>query len=1005
MSSSFKKIAAGTITGFLAITALFSGNAAAAENPTVSVEVAGDGTVILEDTSTGEFFQTDKEAQSEQEFTEGTVLNVSVIAEEPSVLDELWVDGIPHSVFGATDYRTTFTVPAYSTNIRAIFMNSENLSLEDVTANETEGDLENVAMLQQDTVLEDSAESDNPQPSNEVSNRKRIAERLGVSEFIDSDGYLKSDFWINHDIRLLNLDEWSELYNPQNSLAANTPKARMARARSNSAYSVKIESVTYYMQIPMPWGGNITNGTFNLSNGQLAFCGDGLLAEPQPDTPPASDPTLVANESVRKVLYYGYNGPANQLSSFTSDQQVIITSELLSYAYTGKAISTDTSGGYHWTNGISNWYSNIQALPTPPAKFKVYKIEFAESSKPSWSGTYQSQPLFYGVVEPDNASAALVKKSAVPQIRGNHYSLSGAKYGLYPTAEDAQANKNSIGVLETNEDGTSNTIGSLEAKTYYVKEISAPLGYKLDTQIYPMTLYAGQTETVTVQDVPMLGEILIHKTDENKTALKGAEFSVYNHSGSSIWFDQNADGKAQSNEIIADGALVTKVVSDDSGECSIKNLSFGEYQIQETKFPDGYSGGLDKLTVIVSQSEPLVNVDVLNKRIELQTEALSENGTHEQQASGIVILKDTVTYKNVVIGEEYSVKGTLMDKSSGKALTDQDGNPITAESSFKAEKPDGSIVVEFKVDASDLAGKSVVVFEDLVTVDGRLVASHQDITDDKQTITFIDIQTEALADNGTHVQINSKDVVLKDTVSYKGLTPGQEYKLAGRLMNRSTGEDMKDSDGNEIISETKFVPETADGEVIVELKFNGIDFEAIDTVVFEKLYRNDIEIAAHEDINDEHQTVMFRTFSVLVNKVDAGTGLNITNNKFEFTSFSDSACKNKILTVKGDDHSGTALFDKLTSGQTIYIKETKAPLGYLLSNEIVKVEVKSDGLYVNDKKVADNGYLYSIVYKNTLTPKKSESIHTGISSGLAMTVAGLAASVLVGAALMRRNRK
>ncbi len=142
-------------------------------------------------------------------------------------------------------------------------------------------------------------------------------------------------------------------------------------------------------------------------------------------------------------------------------------------------------------------------------------------------------------------------------------------------------------------------------------------------------------------------------------------------------------------------------------------------------------------------------------------------------------------------------------------------------------------------------------------------------------------------------------------------------------------------------------------------------------MVFEKLYRNDIEIAVHEDLTDEDQSVSFRSYSVLVNKVDSGTGRNITNSKFEFTAYSDPECKNAVRTVAGDDKTGTALFDKLASGTTLYIKETKAPLGYLLSDEIVKVQVKDDGLYVNDEKVTDTGYLHSIVYKNTLSPKKT----------------------------------
>ncbi len=439
--------------------------------------------------------------------------------------------------------------------------------------------------------------------------------------------------------------------------------------------------------------------------------------------------------------------------------------------------------------------------------------------------------------------------------------------------------------------------------------------------------------------------------------------------------------------------------------------------------------------------------------IDIKTEASSENGSHEQQASGTVTLKDTISYTGLTPGKEYTVNGVLMDKETGLELLDKDGKMIMGTTRFTAEKADGEVDVEFTLNASDLAGKDIVVFEELLDLrtviaehkdindetaekaDGEVdveftlnasdlagkdivvfeelldlrtvIAEHKDINDENQTITFIDIKTEALADNGSHVQINKQDVILKDTVTYTGLTPGQEYRLSGKLMNKETGEPMKDSDGKEIFAETVFTPENSDGDVIVEFRFNAVDFENLETVVFEKLYRNDIEIAVHEDLTDEDQSISFRSYSVLVNKVDSGTGRNITNSKFEFTAYSDPECKNAVRTVAGDDKTGTALFEKLASGITLYIKETKAPLGYLLSDEIVKVQVKDDGLYVNDEKVTDTGYLHSIVYKNTLSPKKTtgSTPPTGTQSGL-LTFAGmLAVSAAAIAVLLMKKRK
>ena len=73
---------------------------------------------------------------------------------------------------------------------------------------------------------------------------------------------------------------------------------------------------------------------------------------------------------------------------------------------------------------------------------------------------------------------------------------------------------------------------------------------------------------------------------------------------------------------------------------------------------------------------------------------------------------DTVAYKNLIPGKEYTVKGTLMDKETKKELQ-INGKTVTAEKTFTAEKADGSVELEFTFDGSALGGKKIVVFEKL----------------------------------------------------------------------------------------------------------------------------------------------------------------------------------------------------------------------------------------------------------------------------------------------------
>lgn len=144
---------------------------------------------------------------------------------------------------------------------------------------------------------------------------------------------------------------------------------------------------------------------------------------------------------------------------------------------------------------------------------------------------------------------------------------------------------------------------------------------------------------------------------------------------------------------------------------------------------------------------------------------------------------------------------------------------------------------------------------------------------------------------------------------------------------------------------------------------------------------------------------------ILVNKVDSVTGQNIKSNKFEFTSYSQENCaeSSKLETIAGDQETGTAEF--LIRYGTTYIKESSAPKGYKLSNEVVKVEFTDKGLFVNGKEVkVDDEHRYSIVYQNVLLP----SVNTGAAKNKDMmyTMLGVVVIALgVSIATVRKIRE
>lgn len=232
----------------------------------------------------------------------------------------------------------------------------------------------------------------------------------------------------------------------------------------------------------------------------------------------------------------------------------------------------------------------------------------------------------------------------------------------------------------------------------------------------------------------------------------------------------------------------------------------------------------------------------------------SENGSHNAVADEEITLIDTVRYNGLEVGRKYSVTGTLVDKETGKALLDDAGNKITASNEFTAEKPNGTIEITFKFSGVSLAGKTTVAFEHMYT-EGKEVAVHADLKDEKQTEYFPSVHTTATSnDTKDHVVGANEKVTITDNVALKALKLGTEYTLSGILMNATTGKPIV-IDGNTIIARRTF---TADAhEMIVPLTYelNASQLAGTTTVVFENLYSDGALLSSHSDLKDAEQTV------------------------------------------------------------------------------------------------------------------------------------------------------
>ena len=231
------------------------------------------------------------------------------------------------------------------------------------------------------------------------------------------------------------------------------------------------------------------------------------------------------------------------------------------------------------------------------------------------------------------------------------------------------------------------------------------------------------------------------------------------------------------------------------------------------------------------------------------------DGEHTAEPAEEVTIVDTVTYKNLKVGETYKISGVLMDKATGEPLLVNE-QQVAAELEFTPTSSEGSVELTYTFDGSALAGKSVVVFEDLYQ-DENVVASHADINDEGQTVTFgqPEIRTTATIDSEKTAQ-PTEQITITDTVEYSGLTVGQEYTLKGVLMDKSTGEPLLVGE-EKVTSEATFTPAEPNGTVDVLFTFDATGLEGTSVVVFETLFQGETEISSHEDMEDEGQTITF----------------------------------------------------------------------------------------------------------------------------------------------------
>lgn len=321
---------------------------------------------------------------------------------------------------------------------------------------------------------------------------------------------------------------------------------------------------------------------------------------------------------------------------------------------------------------------------------------------------------------------------------GNNGEITSVRFGIYAD-EDIKASNGDIipkdaliTFANCDKDGNISFDCDLPVGfKWYAKEIATDEHYILsDTKYEFDTEYQGQDIKVidikinndkAIENNLIYGSVKGLKVDrETQEVIKGATFGLF---------------KSDTTELTEENAILT-AVTDEIGIFAFNNVPFGEYLIKELKSADGYLDNEDVFTVTIKDNEQVVELTAINEKVpELKTTA-TVNGKKETVAKGEITIKDTVEYKHLVPNTEYVIKGTLMDKSTGKPFMVK-GKEVTSTVKFTPDKANGTVEVEFTFDASNIKKSTdLVVFESLHR-DNVEIAVHADLKDKGQTVTIV----------------------------------------------------------------------------------------------------------------------------------------------------------------------------------------------------------------------------------------------------------------------------
>ena len=918
----------------------------------LKVAVEGGGNVSV-NTGSREYTATEKKS-FEKTFEQGT--KVTITASDGKEIESVSENGKKTTAYDIWDNRRfDFTTKNADTTLNIVLKDKDDGiasksdmgvdpegtdSMYDINAAEgnqvDENSIDKVAQKYQiskeDEAMLDEYKNGNYDKDGYKEARLARAKELNLEDYVNEDGFLTynyftSEKFCNTNSQINILIKWNKdgsyTITAKEKKTAKRAKARVASAQNLDGGSWVVDNVTlfnYHTSV-----GNINNGLFvvkNTATGQemKGLCGDGWAAAPrvgqtlgapmtaeeavaEHNAAKAKYPTeIYANgnvEYLRRSIYYGYNGPgyaqwkaklaahfniANH-PEWANDQYLgIMSSAFVSDALGNYSINPEMlwvdcgSLGAHVYGGTVRpyaWTAMMNELPAPPADFEVYVLpntETAGAAEGHYGADHTRQPaVVYNTKKPQPYGQITIsktydaKKDPVTETTYTESVIKDEYSGYVPkpseeelTKADSEASAQTTDTAKAKDDktGTSSKlpekyyeIFKTEEGEYFVKMTDRTIR---KTTVLPATEFfdiktSTQKSTGKVKFKVTAGTDIYNEKDK-LIAKKGGVLEV----------DNNDTGIY---ELGKDGTLTLKFEINRNGQTIIN--------VQEVSAQDNYAvDGKVQSFVFETKEGTYEDKAVFKPVAEKSSTGKFDNniitiGTKASNAeildgktvldSDLIRLKDTVSYKGLTPGKKYKMTGLLMDKETKKNILSR-GNPVTAEVEFTPDSADGTVDVVFEFDATGLGGHDVVAYEHLRNLEtNTIIASHEDIEDEDQTVHVNEVKIGTMATvNGSHEVDVPKDgmITLKDKVSFEGLIPNYEYTIKGVLMDKATGEPVKDN-GKEVTVEKTFTPGAEKGWTVMEFKFNAKSLKGHDVVVFETVSHELGKVTEEKDDEDK----------------------------------------------------------------------------------------------------------------------------------------------------------